>query len=175
MAFWKAAAQRCLRIGPSRRRPRQRYRRTSSQSFWQNNKLGQVGGAHQVFIDKFSRLASLTDRPNDQGLSASHISCGENTGNIRHFFGVRRDIAAFIDLNAKLFEHPVSFGPQKAHREMNKVAIDGELAAGDFTHIASFELNTNAVKLFDKSVSASEFFSKDAVVAIAALFVCRRR
>ena len=78
-------------------------------------------------------------------------------------------------MNAKLFEHPVSFGPQKAHREKNKVGIDGELAAGDFTHIASFELNTNAVKLFDKSVSASEFFSKDAVVAIAALFVCRRR
>jgi hypothetical protein len=105
-------------------------------------------------------------------LTAGHVSGGENAGYAGHLFGVRGDVAAFVDSDAEFVEHTFAFGPEKTHRQKHKIHIKREFGSGDFLQIASFELHSYCLKLGHLAIAAGEVFRHDAVFAITAFFMC---
>ena len=78
-------------------------------------------------------------------------------------------------VNAELFQHPLPVRAEEAHCEKHEIGINREFGAWNFAHVAAFEFNAAAVELFDVPVAAGKALRQDTVVAIAALFVSRRR
>ena len=82
---------------------------------------GQVGRSHQVFIDIIGRVPALGDGPDDQALAPGHVAGREHLGHARLLASVGLDVAHPIELDAKLFEHAVAFGPGEPHRQQNQI------------------------------------------------------
>ena len=57
---------------------------------------GQMGNAHQVFVDRAGSLAPFVDRPHDQRLTAAHVASREHALDRGHEVGVTLDVAAGV-------------------------------------------------------------------------------
>src|ERR1700680_150266 len=127
----------------------------------------------QISIDTGGSFAALRDCPHDKGLPAAHVARREHPGNGRHVILIRGHVAAIVELNSQLLDHPVAHRTEESHRDQDEVGVHHELAASD-----GFELwrraNPYGVKLPDVTVFiTSKFARRYAPVANAAFFVSR--
>src|SRR5213594_129091 len=135
--------------------------------------LRPIRETHQVLVDESCRLAAFANSPDNERLAATHVSGGEDARNVGHLFRVRGDVAALVDNHAQLLEHSLLLRAKKAHREQDKIDVDCEFASRNFTHIAPFEFDANAVKLFNVAVTAGQLCGQDGVFATASFFMRR--
>ncbi len=132
--------------------------------------FGEVGGAHEELIDAAGGLTAFGDSPDDEGLTASHITCGEDGRDGGHVVFVGFDISAGVFFEAELIDGSVVFGAYEAHSEEAEVAAHFEVGAGDFGHgeaaIGGFgPIESGAVEFCEDAVVSVEFSGVDGVVA----------
>src|SRR5436853_7552665 len=77
--------------------------------------------SHQKPIDTFGGAAAIGNRPDDQRLSAGHVTGSEYCRHVRRFLVIDGDVAARVDSHAELCEQPVSFWTEKSQREQNQL------------------------------------------------------
>jgi 4-amino-4-deoxy-L-arabinose transferase-like glycosyltransferase len=76
--------------------------------------LLQVSAPHEVFVHAARGVASFSDGPDHQRLSAPHVAGREYAGNRAHILGIRRDVASGVESDAELFDHSLFHRPQKS-------------------------------------------------------------
>src|SRR5690348_3552502 len=96
--------------------------------------IWKLGSPHEVLVHSVRRTATLTDGPDDEGLAAAHIAGGEDAGDAGHVVVVHHDVAAGVELEAKLLDGAWVLGADEAHGQQAQVTVDGVLGAGDFLH-----------------------------------------
>src|SRR5437870_7726685 len=69
--------------------------------------LRQIRETHQVLVDESCRLAAFADGPDNERLAATHVSGGEDAGNVGYLFCVRGDVAELVDNHALLVEYSI--------------------------------------------------------------------
>ncbi len=62
--------------------------------------LLQVAAPHEVFVHAARGIASFSDGPDHQRLSAPHVTGREYAGNRAHIVGIRRDVAPGVEIDA---------------------------------------------------------------------------
>src|SRR5664279_2543048 len=82
---------------------------------------GQVGVAHEVAVALAGSAAAFVERPDNQALATTAVTGGKDALEVRGILlELGFDISPWVALNSKLFEHRL-FGPEKAHRQQNKL------------------------------------------------------
>ena len=162
---------------PIRARPAETFLRKRPQVIAVVEDAGQVGAAHQVFVDSGGGMAAFGDRPDYQALAAGHVAGGEDLGHAGRL-GVRvgLDIAGPVQLNAELLDQLVALGAGEAHGQQNKVGRVDFFAAWHVskcrTAIDHFHFNLVGFKGFDMTVVvADEPLGGDREDTLAAFFV----
>src|SRR6266540_3579010 len=74
----------------------------------------------QIPIDSIRRLPPFGDCPHHQRLSAPHVARREHARHARHVVGIRRYIAARVQIYAKLLDHTVLHRAREAHRQQHQ-------------------------------------------------------
>src|SRR6266542_5052839 len=73
---------------------------------------------HQEFVDRAGALPAFADRPDDQRLAAPHVAGGEDRGYRGLIIErVGGDIAARVELDPGLVQHPRPARPEEPHRQ----------------------------------------------------------
>ena len=85
----------------------------------------------QIGINASGGLAAFGDGPYDKGLPAPHIARRKYSGDRSHVVCVGGNIAAVVELNSQLFDHPVAHRAEKAHGDQDEIGVHGEFAARD--------------------------------------------
>src|ERR1035438_2576948 len=84
----------------------------------------------QIAIDSGCRLAPLGYGPYNQRLIATHIARGKDAVDGGHVIR-GSNISARIECYTQLLNHAVADWAKEAHRQQDKIDIEGELGAGD--------------------------------------------
>src|SRR5262249_14209627 len=93
----------------------------------------------------------------------------------RHERRVAAHVAALVELDAELLDHPLTLGPDEAHREEHELARQLEVGALDLLETAVDHLDLVRDEGAHLAVVVTdEPLSVDAVHALAALLVGRR-
>src|SRR5438309_3089550 len=140
---------------------------------------GQPRRPHEHAVATTRGLSALSDRPDDERGAAVGVAGAEDTGQAGLVVGVDGNVAAGIAVDTELFDETLVDGMDEAHRQQDEVGVHGELAPRHVrelrTSVDVAHLDTNGVHLLDTPVRSTEVCGLDAVVALAALLVRRRR
>src|SRR5687767_1579430 len=85
------------------------------------NRSRQLCGSRQILINTGGASAALSDRPDDQRLTATGVAAHEDTVHVSGVVLVPRDIAALVNRNAKLRDDRVLLRSDEAHRQQDKL------------------------------------------------------
>src|SRR5262249_21722221 len=138
---------------------------------------GQVRHAHQKLVDGAGRLAALVNGPHHQRLAAAHVPRGEYAPHAGHVLLVALDVAARVELQAKLFDRAFAPRPQKAHRQKHQLCRPYLFTAGDFARAGAALLVLDPLHAHGAQpahvagVVAEEFLGLDGKLALAAFLV----
>ena len=78
----------------------------------------------EVFLYSLGSLPALRNGPDHQGLAAAHVTGGKNPGETSHVPPIGFEVAARVQPNAQLLDHPVVFRMDKSHRQQDQVGPD---------------------------------------------------
>src|SRR5574337_1095097 len=128
--------------------------------------------AHERPVDRGGALAPLADRPDDQRLAAPHVPAREHLFARRSVFDrVGGDIAAAVELNAKLRQKPLSDRRDETHRQEHQFRSQHEVGPLDRLELL---VDPRALEARDRAVLALESHRRHRELALGAFLVARR-
>src|SRR5690606_9655887 len=90
----------------------------------------QARRSHEELVHRMRSLPTLADCPDDERLAAPHVACSEHLGVRRLILPcVRRDIAAWIELEIERLDHALVHGVHEAHGEKTNIRPALELSS----------------------------------------------
>src|SRR6202008_4752584 len=104
-------------------------------------------------------LPAFADGPDDQRLAAAHVAAREDLG-VAGLIpqGVREDVAALVQLEAEVLDHPLLHRAEEAHGEQHEIGLELELGTGDRLELA---VSPRADQLLDLPVLTLEAHGGD--------------